>query len=103
MRLRSTPMEPPKKKPDALAALGLALICLSLLAALIFAPMEVFFAIDHTSEASQQTLDETSLIAGAAFILGLAALVAAAIRAVVRHYAARRAARTQNEENGAPE
>lgn len=90
-------MEPPKKKPDGLAVLGLALICLSLLAGLLFAPMEAFFAIDHTSEASQRTLDETSLIAGAAFVLGLVCLVAAAIRAVVRHYAVRRAARKQNE------
>lgn len=90
-------MQPPKKKPDALAALGLALICLSLLAGLAFAPMEAFFAIDHTSEASQQTLDETSYFVGGAFILGLALLVAAAIRAVVRHYAGRRAARRQSE------
>lgn len=97
------PMEPPKKKPDALAALGLALVCLSLLAGLIFTPMETFFAIDHTSEASQQALDETSLIAGAAFLLGVACLAAAAIRAVVRHYAVRRAVRRQGEENGAPE
>ncbi|WP_147918821.1 hypothetical protein [Ruania zhangjianzhongii] len=90
-------MEPPKKKPDALAALGLALICLGLLAGLIFAPMEVFFAIDHTSEAAQQTLDETSLIAGAAFVLGLVCLAAAAIRAVVRHYAVRRAVRRESD------
>ncbi|HIZ36345.1 MAG TPA: hypothetical protein H9815_11250 [Candidatus Ruania gallistercoris] len=90
-------MDPPKKKPDALAALGLALICLSLLAGLIFTPMETFFAIDHTSEASQQTLDEVSLFAGAAFVLGVLCLLAALIRAVVRHYATRRAVRTQNE------
>ena len=96
-------MEPPKKKPDALAALGLALICLSLLAGLVFTPMEVFFAIDHTSEAAQQTLDETSLIAGAAFILGVALLIAAAVRAVVRHYAVRRAARRESEEGEARE
>lgn len=91
-------MDPPKKKPDALAALGLALICLSLLAGLIFAPMETFFAIDHMSEVSQQTLDEVSLFAGVAFVLGVLCLLAALVRAVVRHYAARRAARAENDE-----